>query len=167
MNSILDAHVPLKKVNKYKLKFKTKPWTTPILQKSISIKNNFLKKFITAKDAQIKERYHKEYTDYRNQLSIILKQSKTNYYKHYFESNWNSIKNTWKGIKSIITIKEISAGIFQSLSVDTATISNPMAISGIFNNHFSSIANKKSLIFHFHINIFLIFLKIDLIFPFL
>ena len=167
MNSILDAHVPLKKVNKYKLKFKTKPWTTPILQKSISIKNNFLKKFITAKDAQIKERYHKEYTDYRNLLSIILKQSKTNYYKHYFESNWNSIKNTWKGIKSIITIKEISAGIFQSLSVDTATISNPMAISGIFNNYFSSIANKKSLIFHFHINIFLIFLKIDLIFPFL
>ena len=167
MNSILDAHVPLKKVNKYKLKFKTKPWTTPILQKSISIKNNFLKKFITAKDAQIKERYHKEYTDYRNLLSIILKQSKTNYYKHYFESNWNSIKNTWKGIKSIITIKEISAGIFQSLSVDTATISNSMAISGIFNNYFSSIANKKSLIFHFHINIFLIFLKIDLIFPFL
>ena len=167
MNSILDAHVPLKKVNKYKLKFKTKPWTTPILQKSISIKNNFLKKFITAKDAQIKERYHKEYTDYRNLLSIILKQSKTNYYKHYFESNWNSIKNTWKGIKSIITIKEISAGIFQSLSVDTATISNPMAISGIFNNYFSSIANKKSLMFHFHINIFLIFLKIDLIFPFL
>ena len=167
MNSILDAHVPLKKINKYKLKFKTKPWTTPILQKSISIKNNFLKKFITAKDAQIKERYHKEYTDYRNLLSIILKQSKTNYYKHYFESNWNSIKNTWKGIKSIITIKEISAGIFQSLSVDTATISNPMAISGIFNNYFSSIANKKSLMFHFHINIFLIFLKIDLIFPFL
>ena len=167
MNSILDAHVPLKKVNKYKLKFKTKPWTTPILQKSISIKNNFLKKFITAKDAQIKERYHKEYTDYRNLLSIILKQSKTNYYKHYFESNWNSIKNTWKGIKSIITIKEISAGIFQSLSVDTATISNPMAISGIFNNYFSSIANKKGLMFHFHINIFLIFLKIDLIFPFL
>ena len=163
----MDAHVPLKKVNKYKLKFKTKPWTTPILQKSISIKNNFLKKFITAKDAQIKERYHKEYTDYRNLLSIILKQSKTNYYKHYFESNWDSIKNTWKGIKSIITIKEISAGIFQSLSVDTATISNPMAISGIFNNHFFSIANKKSLIFHFHINIFLIFLKIDLIFPFL
>ena len=63
MNSILDAYVPLKKVNKYKLKIKTKPWTTLTLQKSISIKNNLLKKFITAKDAQIKERYHKEYTD--------------------------------------------------------------------------------------------------------
>ena len=43
INSILDAHTPLKKVNKYKLKFKTKPWITPALQKSISIKNNLLK----------------------------------------------------------------------------------------------------------------------------
>ena len=53
VNSILDVHAPLKKVNKYKLKFKTKPWITPALQKSISIKNNLLKKFITAKDSQV------------------------------------------------------------------------------------------------------------------
>ena len=65
MDSILDAHAPLKKVNKYNLKFKTKPWITPALQKSISIKNNLLKKTITAKDPQIKERHHKEYKDYR------------------------------------------------------------------------------------------------------
>ena len=34
-------------------------------------------------------------------LSTIFKQGKTNYYNHYFEANWNSIKNTWKGIKSL------------------------------------------------------------------
>ena len=82
VNSIMDVHAPLKKFSKYKLKFKTKPWITPALQKSISIKNNLLKKFITAKDPQVKERYHKEYKDYRNMLSIIFKQSKTNYYNH-------------------------------------------------------------------------------------
>ena len=49
MESILDTHGPLKKVNKYKLKFKTKPWITPALQKSISFKNNLLKKIMTAK----------------------------------------------------------------------------------------------------------------------
>ena len=78
----MDVHAPLKKVNKYKLKFKTKSWITLALQKSISIKNNFLKKFITAKDPQVKESYHKEYKDYRNMLSIIFKESKTNYYNH-------------------------------------------------------------------------------------
>ena len=145
INSILDVHAPLKKVNKYKLKFKKKPWVTPALQKSISIKNNLLKEFITAKDSQVKGRYHNEYKDYRNMLSTILKQSKTNYYSHYFETNWNSIKNTWKGLKSILNIKNISAEIPETLSVDGTTISNPMEISNIFNNYFSSIATKTKL----------------------
>ena len=118
INSILDVHDPLKKVNKYKLKFKAKPWITPALQKSISIKNNLLKKFITAKDSEVKETYHNEYKDYRNMLSTILKQSKTNYYNHYFETNWNSIKNTWKGLKSILNIKKISAEIPKTLTVN-------------------------------------------------
>ena len=108
-NSILDVHSPLKKVNKYKLKFKTKPWINPALKKSISVKNNLLKKFITAKDPQVKERCHKEYKDYRNMLSTIFKQTKTNTsFNHYFVANWNSIKNTWKGLKSILNIKNIS-----------------------------------------------------------
>ena len=49
INSIFDVHAPLKKINKYKLKFKAKPWITSALQKSVSIKNNLLKKFKTAK----------------------------------------------------------------------------------------------------------------------
>ena len=166
INSILDAHAPLKKVNKYKLKFKTKPWITPALQKSIFNKSNLLKKLITAKDPQVKERY-KEYKDYRNMLSTILKQSKTNYYNHYFETNWNSIKNTWKGMKSILNIKSISADILKSLAVDGTTISNPIAISNIFNVIFLQLLTIQSVIFHFHTNIFQIFLKIDPIFPFL
>ena len=69
-----------------------------------------------------------------------MKQSKTNYFNHYFESNWNSIKNTWKGIKSIITIKNFSADIPKSHSVDGATFSNPLTIVNIFSNYFSLIS---------------------------
>ena len=32
MNSILDEHVPIKWINKYKSVFKSKPWITPIIQ---------------------------------------------------------------------------------------------------------------------------------------
>ena len=32
MNSILDEHAPLKRINEYKLKFKSKPWNTPAIQ---------------------------------------------------------------------------------------------------------------------------------------
>ena len=38
MNSILDEHAPLTRINKYKLKFKSKPWITPAIQKSIIVK---------------------------------------------------------------------------------------------------------------------------------
>ena len=88
-----------------------------------------------------------------------MKQSKTSYFNHYFESNWNNIKNTWKGIKSIITIKDFSADIPKSLSVDGATISNPLAISNIFNNYFSLIAGKMKLGISFSHKHFSNFLK--------
>ena len=92
-------------------------------------------------------------------LSTILKQSKTNYYNYYFETNWNSITNTWKGLKSILNIKNISAEIPTTLTVDGTTISNPMKISNIFNNYFSSIATKTKLDISFSHKHFSDFLK--------
>ena len=92
-------------------------------------------------------------------LSTILNQSETNYYNHYFEINWNSIKKAWKGIKSILNIKTIYADISKSLTVDGTTISNPMAISNIFNNYLSSIANKTRLNISFSHKHFSDFLK--------
>ena len=76
MNSILDEHAPLKRVNKYKLKFKSKPWITPAIQKSISVTNNLLKRFINSKDPQTKEILHEQYKDYRNMLSTLQKKAK-------------------------------------------------------------------------------------------
>ena len=46
-------------------------------------------------------------------VSTLPQESKTNYYKQYFEANTDNIKNTWKGIKFIITVK-MHLLIFQS-----------------------------------------------------
>ena len=50
MNDLLDKHAPFKKISKYKLKLKTKPWITTGLEKSIFIKNTLFKKFIKLKN---------------------------------------------------------------------------------------------------------------------
>ena len=50
INMLLDTYAPLKRTNKYKMKFKSKPWITLGLQKSISVKNKLLKNFINKKD---------------------------------------------------------------------------------------------------------------------
>ena len=69
MTSILDSNAPFKRVKKYKLRFKTKPWITPALQKSISVKNPLLNKFIKPKDSQSKEHHHVKYKTYRNVIN--------------------------------------------------------------------------------------------------
>ena len=81
MNAILDIHATYTKVSKYKLKFKLKPWITLALQKSISVKNSLLKKFITCNDSQTKQHLHTRYKEHRNLLSTL-----------------------WKGVKQIIII---------------------------------------------------------------
>ena len=42
INVLLDTYAPLERVKKYKLNFKSKPWITLGLQKSISVKTNCL-----------------------------------------------------------------------------------------------------------------------------
>ena len=80
INELLDNFAPFKKISKCKLKFKSKLWITPGLQKSINQK----------KDPTIKAELHLKYKNHRNLISTFLKRSKQNYYKKYFESNLNN-----------------------------------------------------------------------------
>ena len=93
-NMLLDTNAPLKRVNKYKMKFKSKPWITLGLQTSISVKNKLLKNFINKKDHILKEEFHLNYKKYRNLFSTLTKKSEQAYHDKYFERNWSNVKNT-------------------------------------------------------------------------
>ena len=65
-----------------------------------------------------------------------------------FKKNWNNIKNTWKGIKSLIFLKNLASNVPTVLSLDNGdTITNPYDIANTFNNYFACIAEttKKSI----------------------
>ena len=144
INMLLDTYAPLKRVKKYKLKFKSKPWITLGLQKSISVKRKLRTNFINKKDPILKEECHINYKKCRNLLSTLMKA----YYDRYFKKNWKNLKNTWKGIKSLISLKTVASSIPTVLSLDNGdTITNPYDISYTFNNYFASIAEttKKSI----------------------
>ena len=77
-----------------------------------------------------------------------MKKSKQAYYDKYFERNWNNIKNTWKGIKSLISLKTVASHVPTVLSLDNGdTITSPYDIAKNFKNYFASIAEttKKSI----------------------
>ena len=147
-NMLLDTYAPLKKNNKYKLKFKSKPWITSGLQKSIFLKNKLLTNFINKKNPILKKEFHTNYKKYRNLLSTLMKKSKQAYYDKYFEKKWNNIKNTWKGIKSLIPLKTKASSVPTVLIRENGdTITNPYDIANIFNNYCASIAEttKRSI----------------------
>ena len=73
---LLDTYAPLKRVNKYKLQFKSRPWITLGLQKAISGKNKLRNNFINKEDPILKEKCQTNYKKYRNLLSTLMKKSK-------------------------------------------------------------------------------------------
>ena len=55
-----------------------------------------------------------------------MKRSKQACYDEYFETNWYNIKNTWKGIKSLIYLKTVASIVPTVLSLDNGhTRTNP------------------------------------------
>ena len=148
INTLIDTYATLKRINKYKLRFKFKPWIALGLQKSISVKNNILTKFINTKDPILKDETHIEYKNCGNLLSILMKKSKQTYNK-YFETNCNNIKNTWKGIKSLISLKTVAFSAPAVLPLDIVNIiTNPCDIDNTFNSYFAFIAEAtKNKIF--------------------
>ena len=99
----------------------------------MSVKNKLLKNFINKKDPILKEEFHTNYKKYRNLLSTL--------------------KNTWKGIKSLISLKAVASNIPTVLFLDNGkTITNPYDIANTFNNYFASIAEttKKNPIKYSH-----------------
>ena len=74
-----------------------------------------------------------------------MKRSKTNYYNHYFDINWNNIKNTWKGIKFILRIKPKLSDIPNILNTNDSTFANAVEIAHVFNNYFSCIASQTKV----------------------
>ena len=145
--------------NQYKLKFKCKPWIILGLQKSISVKNKLLTNFINKKDPILKEEFHTNNKKYRNLISTLMKKSKQAHYDKYFKRNCNNIKSTWKGMKSIISLKTVASNVPTVLPLDNGdTITNPYDIANTFNNYFTSIAEttKKSIKFsHKHFSDYL------------
>ena len=120
----LDTYAPLKRINKYKLKFKSKSWITLGLQKSISLKNKLLTIFINKKDP---EEFRTNYKKCRNLLSTLMKKS------------------------YLISLKTVASSIPTVLSLDNGnTVTNPYDIAETFNNYFASItetAKKKHKMF--------------------
>ena len=81
INIFLDTYAPFKRIDKFKLRFKSKPWINLALQKSISLKKKLLSKFIN------KITLHRKRKLTLNTITSETLKSKLAYYNEYFEAN--------------------------------------------------------------------------------
>ena len=140
IDSLLETHAPLKKLNKKELKFLTKPCITQGLQNSIKKKNNVYSKCLKCKNQKLKEFYHSNYKAYGNLLSTLLKRAKEKYFTKFVNENIKDIKKKWIGTKSLVSIKDKNNDTPSIIRNDEEYINDPITIANTFNNFFTSIA---------------------------
>ena len=75
-----------------------------------------------------------------NLISTLLKRSKRLYFTTFFNDNLNNLKNTWKGIKNLISLKTVSNSSPSSIYYNNKTVTSPFEIASAFNYYFSNIA---------------------------
>ena len=112
--NIIDKYCPLKKVTKKEYKQQFKPWITIGICNSIKRRDKMLEKFIKEKNVLKKQEFYVNYKNLRNTIVSLIRTSKKNHYQKYFSENSDNIRNTWKGIKSIINIHIISSSYIVS-----------------------------------------------------
>ena len=103
LSSWVDQHVPTKKMTKNDIKFHSKPWINPKIQRLIKYRDKLLRKL------KRKYSFNNEYLykKFRNRVVNELKTSRISYYVQYFTEHKNNMKMLWSGIRSIIMSKII------------------------------------------------------------
>jgi len=142
ITELLDKHAPLKKVSQKQFKQKLKPWITDRILDKISLKNKFLKRSVMCKNLERKKFLYDHYKKLKNDITLLTRRGKKEYYQNYFDENKKNLKKTWKGIKDIVNVKSKNFEQPSCIQDGDKTATNPKDISNAFNKYFTSIADN-------------------------
>ena len=139
LNKLLDKHIPLEKMSIKNFRRRFKPWFTLGILKSLRKKSDLHNRYLRAKDLENKQLLYNRFKVYRNMLVTLIRKSKQNHFDKYFADNVNNLRETWKGIKNIIQIKNNTGSLPTTIFDKGYTITDPSQIADTFNSYFSSI----------------------------
>ena len=128
-------------MTKRQTKSNTKPWITKGIKNSIFNRNKLYNLALRTKNPLDKNNFLTKYKHYRNKIVNLIRLSKSNHFKHFFQTNMNNAKNIWKGVRQIIKCKENSKSKI-SLNINNKVESDPLKIANHFNEYFTSIADQ-------------------------
>ena len=93
---MIETHVPLKNLSKKQLKRVSKPWITEAIKRSISNKDNLLKRCLRTK-GDLRSVLYSQYKLFRYRIVNLIRRrrSKSNYYRTFFDNNLKNSKMIW------------------------------------------------------------------------
>ena len=141
INNLIDKHLPSKICKNKKYQQKLKPWITPGIIKSMSIRDKLYHTFLHCKNPVKKLTFKNRYNFYRNLIVSLCRKSKISHYSNFFNTNLNNSKRIWGEINSLINNKSKSDSV-KCLLIDNVINSNPVSIAKSFNSYFSSVADS-------------------------
>jgi len=109
---------------------KSKPWITTALRVSINLRNKLFEQYISTSSVN----YRTSFKLYRNEISPLLKVSKSNYYNNYFHVNTSNCKKVWKGIRHLVHLKSRSGSTATKLLVDDVEMIDRKSMADAFHN---------------------------------
>lgn len=129
-----NSHAPLKSIN---IKNKSdKPWVTNGLRKSIKIRKELHKKWLTTRNIY----YHKQYKIYRNKIVSINKALRILCYDSVLKDSTKT-KKMWDNVNLIINKKRSSSNI-DNLKVKDKNLQQPFSISNAINRYFCNVPTE-------------------------
>ena len=149
LKMIIDKHLKRRKVTAKEIKNMQKPWVTKEVIKTIKKRDKIHKKYLrqvteskgTEKEKVEIEETRSQYKTLRNQITSTIRADKKQWYKDFFTQNADNLRKTWRGIKTIINMKN-KESLSTSLLIADDISSDPKAVANEFNSYFSTVAEK-------------------------
>ena len=107
------------------------------------MKKKLLSKFIKLKDVDLKNEAHFKYKQCRNLLSTLRKEVYNHILQIIFQKNINDLKNIWKGIKKLKSLKRTSNSEPSAVIKNNITLTKPKDIVNAFNKYFINISSSN------------------------
>lgn len=103
ITKLLDEMAPYKKLTKKELSLKQKPWISPGILKSMTVRDKLYMDFTIQSDQDRKEAIFKRYKKYRNMIISLIRKNKKKHYSDFFLEHNANIKKPGKESGSLLT----------------------------------------------------------------
>ena len=137
INSSFNEFCPIK-IKTVSYKKYTKPWITSDLISLINYKHILFKRY-----KQLNVPFS-TYNDYKNNLCKVLKRRKIEFYNNRFNRIKNDTRENWRTINDLMGMKRYDKYPDVIKNADGEELRDPLMISNLFSDYFSSIAHNLS-----------------------